>query len=154
MCDAEKMPFRESGFDIILCRYVLHHFPDPIPILEECEKILKKGGKIVIVESNGSNFINKFIRTFVRHLFTDRLVMGTGIATPNEVVHSAITYTKFLTDQGFLIAKVKSWHPERTLRIRSILDLLIVIREFFFKMTMILPQPYCGDKLLIIAYKR
>jgi len=79
--------------------------------------------------------------------------MDKGIATPNEVVHSAYTYTKFLTDQGFLIAKVKSWHPARTLRIWSILGLITVIREFFFKMTMILPQPYCGDKLLIIAYK-
>jgi ubiquinone/menaquinone biosynthesis C-methylase UbiE len=151
-CDAKKLPFCESSFDVVFCRFVLHHFPDPIPLLREAQRILGKKGKIIIVESNGSNPINKLIRTLVRHLLYSG-IRDRNIATPNEVVHSAHTYTKFLTDHKFITTEIRSWHPARSLHIRSIFGLLIATRELLFETTGMLPQPYCDNKLSIVATK-
>lgn len=47
--DAEKsIPFKESTFDYIIMNEVIEHFKKPKLVLQNCYKILKKGGKIVI----------------------------------------------------------------------------------------------------------
>lgn len=41
-------PFKESEFDEILCRHILEHFDDMMPVLEELHRITKPDGRITI----------------------------------------------------------------------------------------------------------
>lgn len=41
-------PFKESEFDEVLCRHVLEHMEDLMPVLEELFRIAKPDGRIVV----------------------------------------------------------------------------------------------------------
>jgi len=46
--DVESLPFGESCFDIVSCRFAFHHFLHPETAISEMERVLRPGGKIVI----------------------------------------------------------------------------------------------------------
>jgi len=50
--DARSVPFEDAAFDAVIGRRFLHHVPsaDRPTILEECRRILKPGGRLVILE--------------------------------------------------------------------------------------------------------
>lgn len=50
--DALSLEFVESSFDVVYCRYLLEHVPDPAAVLREIFRVLKAGGKIFVQENN------------------------------------------------------------------------------------------------------
>jgi ubiquinone/menaquinone biosynthesis C-methylase UbiE len=45
--DIKKIPFPDNTFDVIFSNGVLEHFREPIPIVQEQMRVLKKGGVLV-----------------------------------------------------------------------------------------------------------
>lgn len=41
-------PFADGSFDSLLCNQVLEHVPDPIQFLDECARVLKPDGKLLL----------------------------------------------------------------------------------------------------------
>ncbi|MBD2541012.1 class I SAM-dependent methyltransferase [Coleofasciculus sp. FACHB-SPT36] len=48
--NATALPFLDEQFDIVTCRYVAHHFPSLAPALSEVFRVLKPGGKFLVVD--------------------------------------------------------------------------------------------------------
>lgn len=48
--DAEKLPFSDKSFDIVISRLAFHHFPNPKLCFSEMARVLKTGGKLVIID--------------------------------------------------------------------------------------------------------
>lgn len=46
--DIRKLPFADGTFDVIFSNGVLEHFKDPLPIVKEQARVLKKNGLLVI----------------------------------------------------------------------------------------------------------
>lgn len=46
--DGIHYPFEEESFDLIVSRYAFHHFPNPGNAVEQIQRILLPGGKILI----------------------------------------------------------------------------------------------------------
>ena len=46
--DAEKLPFDDDTFDIIVCNASFHHYIHPDTVLQEMHRVLKYGGKLLI----------------------------------------------------------------------------------------------------------
>lgn len=46
--NAEKLPFDNESFDLVITRLSLHHFISPEIPFNEMQRVLKKGGKLVI----------------------------------------------------------------------------------------------------------
>lgn len=46
--DVEHLPFKESSFNVVACRFSFHHFPEPMKSISEMTRVLKTGGKLVI----------------------------------------------------------------------------------------------------------
>lgn len=46
--DAEQLPFADAEFDIVLCRFALHHFEDPAVPLREMTRVCRAGGRIAV----------------------------------------------------------------------------------------------------------
>ena len=46
--DVEHLPFRDSEFDVVTCRFSFHHFPGPRRSLHEMARVLRPGGRLVI----------------------------------------------------------------------------------------------------------
>ena len=48
--DAAELPFLDGGFDIVFSRLAFHHFPDTRPPFAEMVRILKPGGKLILID--------------------------------------------------------------------------------------------------------
>jgi ubiquinone/menaquinone biosynthesis C-methylase UbiE len=49
VADAEKLPFEDSAFDVVYSFGVLHHTPDTQKAIDEIFRVLKPGGRIVVM---------------------------------------------------------------------------------------------------------
>jgi SAM-dependent methyltransferase len=47
---AYELPFDAESFDHVIVRDLLHHLADPQPALDECARVLLKGGRIDVLE--------------------------------------------------------------------------------------------------------
>ena len=47
---AEDLPFDDASFDAVVTRSALHHFPDPAAALREMSRVIRDGGRVVIVD--------------------------------------------------------------------------------------------------------
>lgn len=50
--DAQKLPFQNNSFDLIVAINMLHHVYKPDEVLKEAYRVLKKDGKILTVDPN------------------------------------------------------------------------------------------------------
>lgn len=59
-CDLEKdsFPFKDEQFDYILCTEVIEHMNNPYHLLNETNRVLKKGGKLLLTTPNAAS-LNK-----------------------------------------------------------------------------------------------
>lgn len=49
--DEEALPFEDSSFDNVLILSMLHHTQNPPHTMDECKRILKKGGRLHLIET-------------------------------------------------------------------------------------------------------
>jgi SAM-dependent methyltransferase len=62
--DAQQLPFVEQCFDNIVCVDVLHHIEAPVRFLRESSRVLKPGGKLLMVEPAITPVSGWFYRRF------------------------------------------------------------------------------------------
>lgn len=48
LCDAKRLPYQDNSFDSVYCHNMLHHLPDPMPMLKEINRVAKQDGAILI----------------------------------------------------------------------------------------------------------
>jgi ubiquinone/menaquinone biosynthesis C-methylase UbiE len=46
----EDLPFPDRSFDVVLCRFVLHHLADPAPVLAELARVVRPHGRVVVAD--------------------------------------------------------------------------------------------------------
>lgn len=51
VADAEKLPFLNDTFDAVACRIAAHHFPNPHLFVKEVTRVLKPGGKFLLIDN-------------------------------------------------------------------------------------------------------
>jgi ubiquinone/menaquinone biosynthesis C-methylase UbiE len=61
MADSERLPYANNTFDYITCSNSFHHYPDQGSVAREMRRVLKPGGKALIVDGFKDNFIGRFI---------------------------------------------------------------------------------------------
>jgi len=49
--DVEAMTFPDASFDVATCRVSAHHYPDPRRALAELRRVLRPGGRLLLVDS-------------------------------------------------------------------------------------------------------
>lgn len=51
--DAEQIPIRSRSFDLVACAQAFHHLREPIPVLKEMRRVVKRGGHVLVVDQVG-----------------------------------------------------------------------------------------------------
>jgi ubiquinone/menaquinone biosynthesis C-methylase UbiE len=69
--NARSMPFRDNSFDIVFSHGVLHHIPDVIEVQKEIARVLKPGGRLIVM---------LYARRSLNYLFSISVVRRLGIA--------------------------------------------------------------------------
>jgi ubiquinone/menaquinone biosynthesis C-methylase UbiE len=49
--DADTLPFSDSTFDLVTCRFASHHFPDLPRALSEMARVVRSGGRVVVEDT-------------------------------------------------------------------------------------------------------
>ncbi|SHK67860.1 class I SAM-dependent methyltransferase [Desulforamulus aeronauticus] len=79
--DARQMPFPQDYFDGVLCSDAWHHMPEQPRIARELARVLRSGGRVVMLEFNPACWQGKVIRA-VERLFGEP---GTFV-TPEQLM--------------------------------------------------------------------
>ncbi len=48
--DVEKLAFNDTSFDLVTSRYSAHHYPHPLAAVREFARVLKPGGRLLLVD--------------------------------------------------------------------------------------------------------
>ena len=75
--DAENLPFTDESFDAVVNRYVLWTLPNPEKAIADWTRVLKSGGKIVIVDGNWSLYIDSSLKRRIWHYLAMLLILIT-----------------------------------------------------------------------------
>ena len=147
--------FDSEIFDLIICPFILHHFPTINTVLGNLTNWLKPNGFVIILEPNGSNpvgRISKFIRHRIEFVFGKEFPIKHGWSTPNETDHSMGTYLDFLSNNyKILFSDIKYFFPkDMKIKLFSLMSIKKILVIVFSK---ILPSQYSGTTLTIIAKK-
>jgi len=54
----DGFPFKKNIFDYIVLAEIIEHIPNPLYLLEESYRVLKKGGKVILTTPNNRSFLN------------------------------------------------------------------------------------------------
>ena len=99
----EKFP--NETFDYIILQDTLHHIEPLDEALKIFHRVLKKNGKIILIEENGDSFIKRLIlykqRGNNRIISVYDEVLGKEILMGNENIRSAETWCHHFHSNGF-----------------------------------------------------
>jgi len=92
VADAERLPFRQESFDLILCNQVFEHLPNVEEAIHEIKRVTKHRGKVIASVPNLSEFAPVWVT--LRQLGLDPVKMGKRVAkilriNPQEIEHNA-----------------------------------------------------------------
>lgn len=62
------LPFRDDTFDFVVSESSFHHWEDPVHMLKEIRRVLKKGGKAYISDINRDSFFSSLLEKYYRVL--------------------------------------------------------------------------------------
>ena len=81
VADVANMPFKKNVFDGIVSLHTLHHLPgdDYVPTYHDLRRVLKKGGKAVVVNGWDESMIMKWFRKPI--LLMERLMPSQILST-------------------------------------------------------------------------
>jgi SAM-dependent methyltransferase len=46
--DVQHLPFADGVFDVVVCRFALHHVEDPLAVLREMTRVCLSGGSVIV----------------------------------------------------------------------------------------------------------
>jgi len=110
----DEFPFKNDTFDEVYGRSVFEHLQNPGKFLEECKRVLKKGGEIKIITDNAA-YYRFHLRLFKKDLGVhyERYENGqlnrarSGPKDKHYLLFTTLHLRNFFLDSGFKIKELK-----------------------------------------------
>lgn len=110
--DAENMPYEDNSFDLVCCVESFHHYPNPAKALSEINRVLRKGGVLLICDTWARSPIRQIMNIFIRfssdgdvHIYSENEINGLLAAAGFDIVS-----WKLITDHAYLSVSRSSKH--------------------------------------------
>ncbi|MCL0096289.1 methyltransferase domain-containing protein [Thermodesulfovibrionales bacterium] len=75
--DAEKLPFESNTFDVVTNKWLLWTLPDPEKAISEWQRVLKPGGRLIIIDGNWWDFRKSWAKRAWYHFLSMPLILIT-----------------------------------------------------------------------------
>jgi len=87
IADGRRLPFPDATFDLVVSNSMLHHIPDPAPVMDEMARVLRHGGALFVrdLRRPHPSVIERHIRRHGRHY------RGTMLRLFSDSVRAAFT---------------------------------------------------------------
>jgi ubiquinone/menaquinone biosynthesis C-methylase UbiE len=59
--DSEHLPFANGSFDVVTCSNSFHHYPHQQTVVGEMRRLLRPGGRLIIIDGFRDNVIGWFV---------------------------------------------------------------------------------------------
>lgn len=110
----EKMPFSDNELSAILMIDVLHHIPDCRSFFREAQRVLKPGGKIVMIEPANTPFSKFIFQKFHHENFDpDTNTWSFPTSGPLSGANGALPWIIFTRDYGTFKSEFPSFSREK-----------------------------------------
>ena len=158
VADVHHLPFPDASFDLITCRRAAHHFSDIRLALQEMQRVLRSGGRLVIDDRSVPE--DNFVDTCMNAL--DRLHDESHVRQyrPSEWRH-------MLEAQGFAVETVEPYTQHRPLsaltdgvaadnvqKIQALLDRLDARERHALNLVDVGGRPHLNPWYLLLAASR
>lgn len=107
LAPAEKIPFGDDFFDIVICNGTLEHFIDMAAGLAEIRRVLKKEGFLIIIVPNRNWVLNKLYKWSGIH-YAVRLLFN---VLPDQPIEREFNLSGWLTLIQANNFSVSEWQP-------------------------------------------
>lgn len=157
---AEKIPARDSVFDLALMVRVVHHVNQPLSAFREVYRVLKPHGYLILEFANKIHFLTRLKGLFGKKYQTFNNLKPVDIRSQESIKEEKIIFLnhhpqkikKDLHQAGFQILDYLSVSNFRHLLIKKIIppQLLIVLENFLQKP---LSKIYFGPSIFLLCQK-
>ncbi|MBD1934199.1 MULTISPECIES: class I SAM-dependent methyltransferase [Cyanophyceae] len=99
LVDAKHLPYQDGTFDMVISNSLIHHLPNPLPFLQELQRVLKPNGAILLrdlIHPPSEEIINSLVQSIgeeynehQKKLFRDSLHAAFTLDEVNELVQQA-----------------------------------------------------------------
>lgn len=104
LCDAEKLPFANNSFDLVICNDSFHHYPAPMNVLKEFYRILNHDGILLISDYSIIFPIRQLMNIFIKfsndgdvHIYSKKEIVNMLYKTSfKEINYKKIDLTGFI----------------------------------------------------------
>lgn len=59
--DSERLPFRDDSFDVVTCSHSFHHYPHQDRVVSEMYRVLRPGGRLMIIDGDRDGFWGRLV---------------------------------------------------------------------------------------------
>jgi ubiquinone/menaquinone biosynthesis C-methylase UbiE len=108
--NAAAMPFEADRFDLVFCRAAFKNFAEPVGALEEMRRVLKPGGRAVIIDLR-SDASNEGIDAYVDKLglaIASRLLTKGTLRWLRKRAYTEGEFRRFAAASGFCLAGIET----------------------------------------------
>jgi ubiquinone/menaquinone biosynthesis C-methylase UbiE len=98
--DSATLPFGDQVFDIVTCKLALHYFPDPDRSIAEMRRVLRPGGRLVVIDRVSSE--NRPQQEYHNHIEKLRTPSKIKVYAPSEIRH-------LIEQQGLVLEQYKDY---------------------------------------------
>ncbi|TCP29481.1 methyltransferase family protein [Scopulibacillus darangshiensis] len=98
--DAEDLPYPDSFFDVVTCRFAAHHFSNIKQFVSETARVLKPGGRFLMIDHYAPE--NSLLDTFINDV--DRM------RDPSHVREQTLSEWRYDFEQsGLIYEEMSTW---------------------------------------------
>ncbi|HWF65771.1 MAG TPA: methyltransferase domain-containing protein [Acidobacteriaceae bacterium] len=152
VCDITSIPEADGSFDAIMCTEVLEHVPDPASVLRELDRLLRRGGHLVLTAPfcSLSHFTPFHFSTGLSRYWYEKHLGDLGIEIlelqPNG------NYFEYLAQELWRLPSAAKQWCSRTVFVALVIPLLLLTLPLILVVSILAKTGAKSSQLLCFGY--
>ena len=118
--DEEEFPYKKNTFDEVYAKFIFEHLKNPNNFLKKVHKVLKKGGKLVLITDNAGCWVFHFPLKFLYSRQHYENSIREGAIDRHYALYTPLHLKNHLEASGFRRIKISYfWFEDKTTSLKN-----------------------------------